>query len=377
MPGLRTLALSYLASAAFFVLAATYAAHPDLDGAFRAGWNEITAQADRALWQPLLGVIHRADVAILDQDSGPAVTITLAPPGPGAVRTRTPRQPLHVAPRMLQPAPLALSGGAADDLAAMGAARITILPDLTPRKQSSLASAAPMVMPEPPPITISPHMKASARIIAVSERLKESLTPAMREAFSLFVYVSKADHGPLAQRMYVFSKDDRGNLALLYDWPASTGREANEISPRGRNVFTGTPHGYYELDPSRMYRKYRSHAWDQPMPYAMFFNWERQGLRTGLAIHAASGDAIARLGERASAGCVHLSPENARTLFNLIRSQYRGPMPRFAYDARTYTMSNDGTLMRDARGNLKMVPGYKVLVLIQDYSGKDSVAALF
>jgi hypothetical protein len=40
-------------------------------------------------------------------------------------------------------------------------------------------------------------------------------------------------------------------------------------------------------------------------------------------------------------------------------------------------MSNDGTLMRDAKGGLRMADGYKVLVQIEDYSGDDSIAALF
>ena len=48
------------------------------------------------------------------------------------------------------------------------------------------------------------------------------------------------------------------------------------------------------------------------MPYAMFFNWENHGYQTGLAIHGATGDDIGLLGTRASAGCVRLSPENAR-----------------------------------------------------------------
>ena len=33
------------------------------------------------------------------------------------------------------------------------------------------------------------------------------------------------------------------------------------------------------------------------MPNAMFFNWEREGVQTGLAIHAATGDDIAQAGQ--------------------------------------------------------------------------------
>src|SRR6185503_3144512 len=126
-----------------------------------------------------------------------------------------------------------------------------------------------------------------------------------------------------------------------------------------------------------MYRQYHSGNWDQDMPYAMFFNWQREGLQTGLAIHSATGDDIARLGQRASAGCVHLSPENARTLFELVRSQYRGQVPRFSIDASD-TMSKSGHFSRRADGSLRMTDGYRVLVDIENYAGNDSDAvALF
>lgn len=189
--------------------------------------------------------------------------------------------------------------------------------------------------------------------------LEASLTPELRQDFDLFLYVSKAP----VQRLYAFRK--MGNrLALLYDWPASTGREQAEVTPGGRRVFTDTPAGFYQLDPARMYADYRSHAWDQSMPHAMFFDWVRHGQKTGLAIHAAMGADIARLGNPASAGCVHLSPEHARTLFDLVRGRYRGMAPRFAYDPATGSTSNSGVLMRDADGRPVMAEGYKVLVVI-------------
>src|SRR6185437_6989027 len=121
---------------------------------------------------------------------------------------------------------------------------------------------------------------------------------------------------------------------------------------------------------------YHSHAWDQSMPYAMFFNWETHGDQTGLAIHAAVGDDIAKLGSRASAGCVHISPQHAQLLYDMIRADYRGEVPRFAYDALTHSMSNRGAMLRDGKGNIVMQDGYKVLVDIEDLSGADMLAAL-
>jgi hypothetical protein len=189
--------------------------------------------------------------------------------------------------------------------------------------------------------------------------------------------VSKADHGPWAQRMYVFQKQPSGNLSLLYNWPVSTGRERIELAPSGAKEPSFTPAGYYQIDPSRMYTHYTSGQWHQPMPFAMFFNWENHGYQTGLAIHAASGEDISLLGTRSSAGCVRLAPENARVLFTLIRDNYKGLVPKFAYDKRTATMANDGMMLHDDAGNLQMAKGYKVLVFIEDYGGENVVAALF
>jgi hypothetical protein len=114
------------------------------------------------------------------------------------------------------------------------------------------------------------------------------------------------------------------------------------------------------------------------MPYAMFFNYVKGGYKTGLAIHAATGEDIPLLGRRASAGCIRLSPENARVLFSLIHDHYKGLAPRFAYDRRTGTMSNDGILLHDAAGRVQMAQGYKVLIFIENYGGNDNiVAAMF
>jgi len=233
------------------------------------------------------------------------------------------------------------------------------------------ATASPAPLPDqaaPPP----------AELARVMVRLKNNLTAEMLDNFELFLYVSKAESGPLAQRMYVFRKRASGDLDLLHNWPVSTGRELVELAPNGQLAPSFTPRGYYELDPDRMYKHHVSGQWKTPMAYAMFFNWEKNGEQTGLAIHSATGDDIAQLGKRASAGCVRLAPEHAAALFHLIRTQYKGLAPRFAYDRRTATMSNEGLMMHDAEGHVRMAEGYKVLVFIENYGGGDNiVAALF
>ena len=76
----------------------------------------------------------------------------------------------------------------------------------------------------------------------------------------------------------------------------------------GKKGYT-TPTGAYGV--TRMHRKYHSKKYDgAPMPYSIFFHG-------GYAIHGTTD--IKRLGKIASHGCVRLHPDNARTLFNLVK----------------------------------------------------------
>ena len=365
MSGLRTLALCFLVSASAFSLAAALQTHPEL----KRGLGGLAAQANRTLWQPARNALRKFDLALLDAPAPNArVVLKLEPPTPHeermAAHVELPaieRPGVTERPLTVMEAPIAIT----PDLPA-----IPLPPDPPPvaGRGQALNRPQPRITPAPqnfaPRDQSQPLTREQARARA---RLMANLTPVMRQNFDLFLFVSKAKEGPLAQRMYVFRKEGNA-LALVFDWAASTGRERQEVSPRGVRSFTGTPAGFYQFDPARMYTRYHSTSWDQPMPHAMFFNWQRAGIATGLAVHAADGDTIAQLGSRASAGCVHLAPENARTLFNLVRSEYRGQVPRFAIDARE-TMSNQGRFSRNADGSLRMASGYKVLVNIEDYSG--------
>ncbi len=240
------------------------------------------------------------------------------------------------------------------------------------------SAEAPADDEETLPPAIDPHPPSAAEYARVEQRLRSSISKELFDNFKLFLYVSKAESGPWAQRMYAFDKAENGKLSLLYSWPVSTGREQHEVNSRGVKMYTNTPPGYYQLDGGRMHKHYLSMQWQHPMPYTMFFKWEKDGMPTGLAIHAASGDTdVARLGNRASAGCVRLAPRNAQILFNLVRGNYRGVTPLFAYDEKTATIHNDGLLMHDAEGKPIFAKGYQVLVFIENYGGENVVAALF
>ena len=86
-----------------------------------------------------------------------------------------------------------------------------------------------------------------------------------------------------------------------YSWSVSTGLPGYE-----------TPSGTY---PARSMSKiWYSKQWDDaPMPHAVFFT------KKGHAIHGT--DETQELGRLASHGCVRLAPENARTLFALVKEE--------------------------------------------------------
>lgn len=86
-----------------------------------------------------------------------------------------------------------------------------------------------------------------------------------------------------------------------YTWPVSTGRSGYD-----------TPSG--DFQPFRMEKDHYSREWDDaPMPNSIFFT------KIGHAIH---GTTEARnLGRPASHGCVRLAPENAATLFALVKDE--------------------------------------------------------
>jgi lipoprotein-anchoring transpeptidase ErfK/SrfK len=364
---LRTLSLIYVMGALLFSAAIVLDRNPPLDRASRHAVAVALDAIRSHVVEPAFAAAEegtRRVASIFTSDLQKPVTPKItakAAPKPAALPRVTLPKPAPVIPK--QP-----------DLATPPPAAEPAAPQLDIAEEAAPPQKAPLAI-LPPASSAGP---SPAELVRVAQRLKQSLSREMLENFALFLYVSKAEKGPWSQRMYVFAKDGSGNLNMLYNWAASTGREIDEIAPDGTRQPSYTPQGYYQLDPNRMYKTHFSGQWHQPMPYAMFFNWENKGLQTGLAIHGASGtQEIALLGSRASAGCIRIAPENAAMLYRLIRTQYQGLAPRFAYDRRTATMSNQGVLMHDAAGNLKMADGYKVLVFVENFGGNDVVAALY
>ena len=89
-----------------------------------------------------------------------------------------------------------------------------------------------------------------------------------------------------------------------YEWPVSTGR-AGYSTPSGTYTATSMNEIWY------------SKQWDNsPMPHSIFF------MKDGHAIHGSYE--VKNLGKPASHGCVRISPENATTLYALVKANGLG-----------------------------------------------------
>ena len=348
MSALRLLGISYFVIVSGFALAIAAADQVQLRQAMDAATETVSDTIAQNIVQPLLAIAHTEDEVFFDPPPG-SRTIALAPPQGEEV---------------FVPAKSARQARLVDMARSPLTPELMIAPDLSEIEAPGFREIAAL-----------PDVRATTPAL-VQARLEQNLTPELRGNFDLFLFVSTAARGPAAQRLYVFKKSPGGNLTLLYDWAASTGREKYEISPMGQRAFTETPAGFYQFDPNRMYRQYRSRAWDGAMPYAMFLNWERGGVPTGVAVHATTRSTMGRLGRRASAGCIHISAENAALLYKMIRSDYRGQVPRFAYDESNDAMNNRGELMRNRDGKMEMADGFRVLIDIEKCPGRDVMAAL-
>jgi hypothetical protein len=170
--------------------------------------------------------------------------------------------------------------------------------------------------------------------------------------------------------MFIFHKNDDGDLEFEQSIPVSTGRERQE------KYFTTTPTGLFELDPNRFDRIHFSRRWHHaPMPWAMFLNYTIHGHLAGVALHSAIGHE-ADLGRRASGGCIRLPPEMAQELFQRFQREEYGMVPIFAFDEDRNSTSITGRMLKDADGTPVLAPGYRVLLLVQNYPGGPALVAV-
>jgi len=263
---------------------------------------------------------------------------------------------------------------------------------LAPAMRLALASQPAQVQPMPvslrartlaaavePAALVSPASTwdfeegAEPRATVAERRLLATVPDEIESYFDLFMYVSKSMRGPLAQRMFVFQRDSEGKILPYAEWIVSTGREKVEIH-KERRVRTTTPEGVFVLDPDRFYPRYWSKSWDgAPMHHAMFYDMKHNGRHSGLAIHAAVGEAkIRTLGKRDSAGCIRLAPKHAKELFYKIRNTTQGRIPAFAVNERGST-DRWGKVEHDEAGRLILQEGYRAVLFVENFDGREEV----
>jgi hypothetical protein len=256
------------------------------------------------------------------------------------------------------------------------AANVALPPEM--HLAASVPAAAPDIDSAPPKPQVRVAAADNAPLLtsdtsdlanAVALRVRDSVPADLFQYFDVYLYVSKAASGPWAQHMFIFHRGADRHLVFEQSVPVSTGRERHE------KYFTSTPTGLFELDPNRFDRNHHSHRWNNaPMPWAMFIDYTTHNRLAGVALHSGIGH-VKLLGQRASGGCVRLPPEMAEMLFKRFQADEHGMVPTFAFNDTHSTTLTDGTLLRDASGQPIMSPGYKVLLIIQDYPGSPALVA--
>lgn len=286
-----------------------------------------------------------------------------APPAVGGVASITLAAPA-VSVYLSGPAQAALN---ARDVPASWDPRAIAPATIAPRRETA---------PATPPAELSSVLADDfgGKAAIAQKRLFGTVPDDIEPYFDLFMYVSKAKRGPLAQRMFVFQRDADGRIIPYAEWKVSTGREKLELRHEQR-VRTTTPEGIFQLDPDRMHKRYWSRSWDNaPMHYAMFYDMMNNGRQTGLAIHAAIGKAkIDRLGRRDSAGCVRLAPGNAKELFFKVQTATRGQVPVLAVNEKGST-DRWGRAQRDEKGAMLLQDGYRAVLFVENYDGREEIS---
>ena len=188
------------------------------------------------------------------------------------------------------------------------------VPLIKPPAKPAANSTTPAAKPPAKPAATSKTKPAAKATTATSKNATTSKTttakavkPSKKSAVSNVNKPAKKKVAAKPKEPYVVITINKASQKMVvtvggrrtYNWLVSTGAQG----------YT-TPSGNFR--PFRMEKDHFSKEWDDaPMPHSIFFTGE------GHAIHGSPY--TKRLGTRASHGCVRLSPQNAATLFELVK----------------------------------------------------------
>lgn len=172
--------------------------------------------------------------------------------------------------------------------------------------------------------------------------------------FTNVIVINKAGEGSDKQTLRLFQNGKLKEFTRI-----SSGREnfekgctINQIPKRDhcsrRAYWSTTPVGYFDVD--KLDKNYFSNLWETWMPYAVFF-------QDGIATHQAPAGTEAKLGNRASGGCVRLHPSMAPVIYYHVEKADKGLVPK---------VLRNGDVAKTAQGDIIRQQGYKTLVIVHN-----------
>lgn len=177
---------------------------------------------------------------------------------------------------------------------------------------------------------------ASANVTDSSDKAAGSSLDQVISDNRVVIVINKAKAGAGAQTLKLFE-----NGVEVMKIKVSTGKEERVVSTSGRTYVSTTPMGFFR--PTKMYTDYLSYTWNAPMPNAVFFIG-------GIAIHATGTSNYAKLGTRASGGCVRTTLEDSKKIRELVMESGKGSAPG------NYVIAREAAGRNIIRGNSLMVP---------------------
>lgn len=172
--------------------------------------------------------------------------------------------------------------------------------------------------------------------------------------FEIVIVVNKADEGSDKQSLRLYQNGKLKEYARVssgrenFEKGCSVGQTPRKDHCSNRAYWSTTPTGYFDVD--NLVENYFSNLWQTWMPYAVFFT-------DGIALHQAPAGTEAKLGKRASGGCIRLHPSIAPVIYKYVQNANKGLVPKF---------DRSGEVKKTSQGDIIRWQAYKTLVIVHN-----------